>query len=253
MRNPAAADKLAPQRPELERKRDEAATEGSFQMRKVLEIGGMVAAVVLVAFGIGSIVMGMSGKGTVRDSLKLEQIVGSPDMTPAAIKTEAKAAGLPATVKLPTVDVAGKKIDTGAKARAFASYMRIHTLEATGNLTYAQMGRYTAKPGTPAKFTDGHGATNDAQYAQTDPKTNRPVDNGLRNLWVTETALTTALNTSYMAEQLALFGVVVGVALLLAGIGFAVLSIFGALRNPDTALSFARRQKPSATRIAPTA
>jgi hypothetical protein len=222
-------------------------------MRRLLEVGGLVAAAVLIAFGVASIVMGFSGRGTVRDSLKLEQIVGSPDMSPAAINTVAKAAGLPASVKLPTVDVAGKKIDTGARARAFASYMRIHTLEATGNLTYAQMGRYTAKPGTPAKFTDGHGATNDAQYAQTDPKTNRPVDNGLRNLWVTETALTTALNTSYMAEQIALFGIVVGVALLLAGIGFAILAIFGALRNPDTALAFVRKAKPGATRVAPTA
>ncbi len=79
----------------------------------------------------------------------------------------------------------------------------------------------------------------------------RPVDNGARNLWVTETALTTALNTSYMAEQLALFGVVVGVALLLSGIGFAILAIGGALRNPETALAwFARKPgapKPLAT------
>jgi hypothetical protein len=222
-------------------------------MRKVLEIGGIVAAAILVAFGVASIVMGISGRGTVRDSLKLEQIVGSPDMTPAAIKDEAKLAGLPATLKLPTMDVAGKPINTGARARAFASYMRIHTLESTGNLTYSQMGRYTAKPGTPAKFTDGHGATNDSKYAQLDPKTQRPIDNGLRNLWVTETALTTELNTSYMAEQISLFGIVVGVALLLAGIGFAILAIGGALRNPATAFLFFSREKKTATpRVAPT-
>jgi hypothetical protein len=224
-------------------------------MRKVLEIGGIVAAAILVAFGVASIFMGISGRSTVRDSLKLEQIVGSSDMTPAAIKDEAKQAGLPATLKLPTVDVAGKQINTGARARAFASYMRIHTLESTGGLTYSQLGRYTAKPGTPAKFTDGHGATNDAKYAQLDPKTQRPVDNGLRNLWVTETALTTALNTSYMAEQISLFGIVVGVALLLAGIGFAILAIGGALRNPATAFLFFSRAKKTATqhRVAPTA
>ena len=223
-------------------------------MRKVFEIGGIVAAAVLVAFGVAAIVMGVNGRGTVRDSLKLEQIVGSPDMTPAAIKAEAQKAGLPATVKLPTVDVAGKKINSGERARAFASYMRIHALEATGNLTYAQMGRFTAKPGTPAKFTDGRGATNIDKYALVDPKTQRPVDNGLRNLWVTETALTTALNTSYMAEQLSLFGIVVGVALLLAGLGFAILAIGGALRNPETALLFFRKQKQAtAARIVPTA
>jgi hypothetical protein len=69
-------------------------------------------------------------------------------------------------------------------------------------------------------------------------RTNQPTDNGARNLWVTETALTTALNTSYMAEQLALFGIVVGVALLLAGFGFAILAIGGALRTTDAALPF---------------
>jgi hypothetical protein len=225
-----------------------------FEMRRSFEIGGVVAAAILVAFGIASIVMGVNGRSTVSDSLKLEQIVGSPDMTPAAIKAEAQKAGLPASVKLPTVDVAGKQINSGARARAFASYMRIHTLEATGNLTYSQMGRFAAKPGTPAKFTDGHGATSDEKYALTDPKTQRPVDNGLRNLWVTETALTTALNTSYMAEQISLFGIVVGVALLLAGIGFGILAIGGALRNPAKALRSVHGSKQAgASQIVPTA
>jgi hypothetical protein len=212
-------------------------------MRKVFEIGGIVAAAVLVGFGVAAIVMGVNGRGTVRDSLKLEQIVGSADMTPAAIKVEAQKAGLPTTVPLPTVSVAGKAITTGATARAFASYMRIQALEATGGLTYSQMGRFTAKPGTPVKFTDGHGATNIDTYALLDPKTQRPVDNGLRNLWVTETALTTALNTSYMAEQLSLFGIVTGIALLLAGIGFGILAIGGALRNADRSMSFGRAPK----------
>jgi hypothetical protein len=212
-------------------------------MRKVFEIGGIVAAAVLVAFGIATIILGVNGRSTVRDSLKLEQIVGSPDMTPAAIKAEAKTAGLPATVQLPTVDIAGKSITTGARARAFASYMRIHTLEATGNLTYAQMGRYIAKPGTPVKLTDGHGGTSDATVAALDPKTQQPLDNGARNLWITETALTTALNTSFMAEQLSLFSIVVGVALLLAGIGFGILAGAGALRNQDTVLSFVHKSK----------
>jgi hypothetical protein len=40
---------------------------------------------------------------------------------------------------------------------------------------------------------------------------------------------------AYMAEQLALFGIVVGVALLLTGIGFLVLAIGGALRRGDAA------------------
>jgi hypothetical protein len=211
-------------------------------MRKLFEIGGVVAAAILIAFGIAAIVMGANGRSTVHSSLAQEKIVGSPDMTPAAIAKEAKEAGLPASIDLPTVSVAGKAINNGERARAFASYMRIHALEATGGLTYAEMGRFMAKPGTPAKFTDGQGGTSDEKYALVDPKTKRPVDNGKRNLWVTETALSTALNTSYMAEQLSIFGIVVGVALLLSGIGFAILAVGGALRNPETALSFLHKK-----------
>ena len=212
-------------------------------MRKLFEIGGVVAAVVLVAFGITAIVMGVNGRNTVSHSLKQEYIVGSPDMTPAAIRAEAKEAGLNvAGLDIPSTSVANKKIDTGEKARAFAGYMRIHALEASGGLTYAQMGRFVAKPGTPKQLTDGHGATSIDKWALLDPKTKQPVDNGRRNIWVTETALTTALNTSYMADQLSLFGIVVGVALLLAGIGFGILAVGGALRNPDTALTFLTRK-----------
>jgi hypothetical protein len=216
-------------------------------MRKVFELGGVLAAAVLIAFGITSIVMGVNGQDTVKKSIKQEKIVGSPDMTPAAITAEAKKAGLNvAELSIPTRSVAGKKITNGDLARAFAGYMRIHALEATHGLTYAQMGRFVAKPGTPAKFTDGQGATSDPAYALIDPKTKQPVENGARNLWVTETALTTALNTSYMAQQLALFGMVVGVALLLAGIGFGILALGGALESPRTAFSFLRRRETHA-------
>jgi hypothetical protein len=92
------------------------------------------------------------------------------------------------------------------------------------------------------KFTDGHGGTSIDTYALVDPKTQQPVDNGLRNLWVTETALTTALNTSFMAEQISLFGIVVGIALLLAGIGFGILAIGGALRNKVPAFALQTKQ-----------
>jgi len=216
------------------------------EMRKFFEIGGLLAAVTLIAFGIGALVLGVNGRNTVRDSLKLEQIVGSDDMTPALIAADAKKAGLPASLKTPTVDIAGKPIDTGDRARAFASYMRIHTLEATGGLTYSQMGRFATADGA-AK------GTNDPAAAQKGPD-GEPVANGARNIWVTATALTTALNTSYMAEQTALFGIVVGIALLLAGFGFAILAIGGALRNADRTVTFGKRDpKPARTPTVPVA
>jgi hypothetical protein len=193
-------------------------------MRKTFEIGGLIAAVVLIAFGAAAIVLSTHGRTTVRNSLKLEQITGTPDMTPAAIKAEAAKAGLK-NVSFPTCSVANQSVDTGARARCFAQYMRIHTLEATGGVPYAQMPRYAT--------ADGKG-TNDPATALKDTKTGQPVDNALRNIWVTETALTNALNTSYFAEQTALFGIVVGIALLLTGFGFGILAAAGALRNRES-------------------
>jgi hypothetical protein len=227
-------------------------------MRKFFEIGGVVAGAVLIAFGIAAIVMGMNGRSTVSDSLKQEQITGSPDMTPTAIAgevtaakqaqqklfTQLKAGGsnmTPSAITTPNCSVANKLVDTGSEARCFAKYMRIHTYGATSGLTYSQMGRYVAKPNTPIKYTDGLGATNDPKYAVTDQKTQQPVANGRRDIWVTYTALTTALNTSYFATQMALFGVVIGIALLITGIGFEILAIGGALESPKPAFGFLER------------
>ena len=198
-------------------------------VRKLFEIGGFAAGAILIAFGVVAIVMGFNGRSTVSDSLKQEKIVGSADMTPALIAKEAKEAGL-TNVDVPSVAVAGQAIDNGTRARAFASYMRIHALEASGGYTYAQMGRFQAKPDAPKAQLAVGGGTDNPQWALTDTATKQPVANGARNLWVTETALTTALNTSYMADRLGLFGIVVGVALLLSGIGFIVLA-FAALHR----------------------
>ena len=197
-------------------------------MKKFFEFGGVAAGVLLVAFGIAAIVLGVNGRNTVSTELNQQQIVGTPDMTPAAIKTEAAKAGLK-NVSLPTCTVANEAVNSGSRARCFAQYMRIHALEATHGLVYAQMGIYIAKPGTPKAQLTKDGATDNVQYAQVDPKTQQPVQNGARQVWVTETALTTALNTSYMAQQLAMFGIVVGIALLLSGVGFIVLALGGAL------------------------
>ena len=210
-----------------------AVRERSDLFRKLLKWGGFGAGAVLVAFGVVAIVMGFIGRATVANSLKLEKIVGSADMTPALIAKEAKDAGL-VGVELPTVAVAGESINSGPRARVFASYMRIHALEATGGFTYAQMGRFQAKPDAAKADLAVGGGTDNAAAALVDPVTKQPVANGIRNLWVTETALTTALNTSYMADRLGLFGIVVGIALLLSGIGFIILA-FAALHRPRVA------------------
>jgi hypothetical protein len=176
-------------------------------MRKVLEYAGVLSGAVLIAFGIVAIFMGMNGRSEVRANLAAQKIYATPD---AAQITNGKLQ--PDTF-----------INTGARARQFAKIMEHHALESTGGKRYAEMGRFVTAAGKD---------TNDEAAAAKTPE-GRPVENGLRNLWVTQTALATALNMSYMAEQLALFGIVVGVALLLAGIGFVVLALGGALRQQE--------------------
>lgn len=219
--------------------------------KKVFEFGGYAAAVVLIAFGIGALVLGIRGRNTVNSNLKQEQIYGSGDMTPKAVVGEVatakaaqsklvdslKAAGAqvtPSPIDTPSCSVAGELVNSGSRARCFAQYMRVHTFEATSGLTYSQMGRFVAKPDAPLKATDGLGGTNDPTQAQTDPKTQQPVSNGRRDIWVTYTALTTALNSAYMADQLSVFAIVVAIALILSGIGFAILA-FTAYRWRSTA------------------
>lgn len=171
--------------------------------RKLFEYGGIAASIILIAFGIGSIGIGIAGVNEVRDNLARENIVGTPDSS-----------------------IPGQKVDTGSEAKAFAAVMRKHTLEATGGQTYAEMGRFLDAKGNP---------TSDESKAAKDPKTGKPVENGLRNIWVTETALTTALNVSFFAERVAFFSIAMGIMLLLTGIGFLVLTLGGALRPSEAA------------------
>jgi hypothetical protein len=190
------------------------------KIKKAFEFGGYIAAAALVAFGITALVIGVNGRDEVRTAIKREYIVGSPDMNKTDILAAAKEAKLPANViaDLPTCNVAGKPINTGARAKCFADYMRIHALESTGGLAYAQMGRFqlASDPSNPAGTSDEAAAAKDEK--------GQPIANGQRNIWVTETALATALNTSFFAEQVANFGIAVGIALVLAGFGFGVLA-----------------------------
>lgn len=206
--------------------------------RKWLEYGGIASGIVLIAFGIGAIGLSINGHRTVVNSLKAEKIgaEATKGMNPTQIAEDAKAAGLPESIALPTCDVDGQTIDTSSEARCFAEYMRIHALESTGGLTYSELGRYQAKDGSPA-------GTDEFSEAATD-ENGKPIPNGARNTWVTATALTTALNVSFMADNLALFGIVVGIALLLSGIGFVILAVLaighgaaapGALKEPAPA------------------
>ena len=172
-------------------------------MRKLFAYGGIAASAILVAFGIGAIVIGTTGLADVRAEITAQKITATPD---AAELTNGRLQ-------------AGQAITNGAEARAFADIMEHHTLDSTKGARYAEMGRFLTPAGTD---------TSDEAAAAKTPD-GRPVENGLRNMWVTETALTTALNTAFFAERVAYFSIVMGVALLLTGIGFLVLTLGGLL------------------------
>jgi hypothetical protein len=175
-------------------------------LKRLLEFGGFLAALILVAFGAVAIYMGVTGRSTVRDSIKQEQIVFGNAADDEAVAKYAK-------------QWSEDQVLTGDQARAFAKVMREHALGSADGLTYAQMGRFVAaaNPDDPKGTSDEAAALKDENGS--------PVANGARNTWVTETALTTALNMSYMAEQLSVFGIVVGVALVLAGVSGQLVAL----------------------------
>src|SRR5829696_8682132 len=138
-------------------------------MSKLYIYAGIAASCVMICIGIGAVAIGFDGRSDVRSELARENIVGTPDMK----------------------KVANEKIDTGQEARDFAAGMRVHALEASNGQTYAEMPRFLDENGKPVA---------DEKAAAVDPKSGQPVSNPARDLWVTETALGTALNTSYFAR-----------------------------------------------------
>ncbi|HEX8084538.1 MAG TPA: hypothetical protein VF529_09630 [Solirubrobacteraceae bacterium] len=159
----------------------------------IARYGGIVAATILIAFGIGSIVTGFDGRDRIHDNLAAEKIVGTPDST-----------------------IPNQKVDTGKEAEAFAAVTRKHTLEATGGKVYAELPR--------AVYKDSGKPVPDEQ-AEAALKSGEAINNPLRDMWLNQISLSTALNTAYFAESVSTFAIVMGFALLLTGVGFGIVSI----------------------------
>jgi hypothetical protein len=184
-------------------------------MTRTFRIGGYVSATILVVLGVAMIVIGVIGRADVQDRLEQEQIVGTPDMTPDETEAAVEEAGLGDVVDIPDCSVAGDPVDSGSAAKCFADYMRVHALEATGGKVYAEMPRAVFKDsGKPVPEDEVEQALSSGEA----------IDNPQRQVWITQTALGTALNTSFFAESVATFSIVVGIALILIGIGLFVLA-----------------------------
>ena len=172
-------------------------------MGTLTRYGGIVASIILIAFGVGSIYTGFDGRDRVRDDLAKEQIVGTPDSA-----------------------IPNQKVDTGKEAEAFAAITRKHTLEATGGKVYAELPR--------AVYKDSGEPVPD-ERAEAALKSGEAINNPLRELWLNQISLSTALNTAYFAESVSLFAMVMGFALLLTGVGFGIVSIRLLKGNRQTA------------------
>ncbi|WP_217914627.1 hypothetical protein [Miltoncostaea marina] len=181
-------------------------------------LGGVAAGVLLIVLGAIWIYLGVDSRDEVHDTIAREQIVGSPDMSPDTFEGEPVAG-----MELPDCDVAGEPIDNGTEARCFADWMRVHTLESTGGRTFSEMGRFLTEDGEE---------TSNPQEAATDPETGQPKSNPSRDLWVTQRALATGLELSFVGEQISLFALATGIVFLIIGIGLLVmLTAGGVLRG----------------------
>jgi hypothetical protein len=183
---------------------------------KFFALSGIAAALILIVAGIGSAFVGYQGRAEVRDTLRAEGIIAPQDST-----------------------IPGQLVDTGAKARAQAAIIREHQLNRTDGLTYAQMGRFATPDGNPK-------GTNVADQAAVGP-TGNPAPNTARDSWITATALITALETAYFAEQVGNFAILMGLTLLLTGVGLAVLVAAAILHMP--AFETRKREVPVAGRV----
>ena len=186
-------------------------------VRKTFWIGGLAAGALLIVLGAIWIWQGATSRSEVHDTIAREQITGTPDMSPATFEGEVEG------VEIPSCDVADEPITTGAEARCFADWMRVHALEGTGGKTFAQMGRYLDDQGEET-FSESEAAK--------DPETGQPVTNPARDLWITQRSLATGLELAFVGEQVALFAVATGILFAIIGIGLIVMLTVGGVLAP---------------------
>ena len=187
----------------------------------------------------GAIVVGVNGRSTVNDSLEAgadRRLARTHDAdgdhgprlrprrrpSPSSSRTCSRLAGR-SRPRRSDPDVLGRRRDRehrqrGSLLRAVHADPHVRSHVRPDVLADGPLHRQAQHAGPVHGRPAAHRVTRSTRSP--DPKTQQPVDNGRRDIWVTYTALTTALNTSYMASQLALFSLVVGIALLLSGIGF---------------------------------
>ena len=139
---------------------------------------------------------------------------------------------------VPTLSVAGLSRSTTAGSRPQRSrgYMTVHALEATGGLTYAQMPQYATADG---KGTSDKGAGPSRIRAA--HRSSQPRAPGLDQPRRRSPRRSTPATWPSRSRS---SGIVVGFALLLSGIGFAILAVGGTLRDAEPAFRLFGKRRP---------
>ena len=157
-----------------------------------LQVAGIAAGIVLIAIGIGSIVTGLNGRTDVHDNLGLEKITG-PRYDPQGHRGGSEGSG-PEGRR--AAHVLGRRYSR-SKQQPRQVLRELHP----DPRPRGHRRPHLLADGPVPRRADGK-ETSDKAAAGKDP--NRPaLPNSARNVWVTATALTTALNTSYFAESVA--------------------------------------------------
>jgi hypothetical protein len=158
-------------------------------MKKAFPIALMIFGLIFVGAGFYTAHRGFDAKDQVRDELIAQNITTTED---AAIPNA--------------------RVDDPRTAKAMADIIDVHAREATGGLTYSEMGRFMAKNGDAA-------GTNDEKAALVGSD-NKPVPNALRNTAFQASSLRTSLYASIMAFNVA--DLVIGIGAMLLALGVAV-------------------------------
>ncbi len=116
-------------------------------------------------------------------------------------------------------------------ALSMSAIIQEHAAKYTGELTYAEMGRFAVESGDPAGTSNPDEALKD--------ENGNPVANAARNTQLTAAGLVTSLSLSAMAIGVSYGAIVLGIAftllgLVVAGLGYALLGLI----TPEVAEKF---------------